>query len=52
MRCAASGKGPGKAPRNSARRRSKSHETIYRGPFFEARGVLKNELVRHLPSNG
>jgi len=25
-----------------------SHETIYRSPFVQARGVLKKELLRHL----
>jgi Helix-turn-helix domain len=27
-----------------------SHETIYRSPFLQARGALKQELVRHLRS--
>lgn len=27
-----------------------SHETIYRSLFIQARGVLKQELVKHLPS--
>jgi hypothetical protein len=25
-----------------------SHETIYRSPFIQARGVLKKELMNHL----
>jgi len=27
-----------------------SHETIYRSPFIQARGVLKKELLDHLRS--
>ena len=27
-----------------------SHETIYRSPFIQARGVLKKELLHHLRS--